>query len=146
MEDQALETALKYLNNRAMTTQRLTDKLLQDGFTTAAVTECVARVSNWGYLNDYQFGVDRLRLLQTKLKSRNYIEADLRHAGLEQRLVGDLLDKYYPEATEVDIARKLIARKFAAQKDAAAKMEQYLLRTGFSEDTVSRCFLDRSSP
>jgi SOS response regulatory protein OraA/RecX len=145
MEDRALETALKYLNKQALTTQKLTDKLLQDGFAAAIVTECIARISNWGYLNDYQFGADRLRLLQTRLKSRNYIEADLQHAGLEQLLVDELLDEYYPEVTEVDIARKLIARKFAGRKDAADKMGRYLLRAGFSENTVSQCFSDRSS-
>lgn len=145
MDDRVLETALKCLNRQALTAQKLTDKLLRAGFENDAVAECVGRICQWGYLNDRQLGMDRLKSLQVKLKSRSFIETDLTHSGLEPSLVNELLDEYYPEATEVDIAQKLLARKYNGQKDSAVKMGQYLQRAGFSENTVRQCFSGVSS-
>jgi SOS response regulatory protein OraA/RecX len=145
MDDRVMEAALKCLDKQALTAQKLTDKLLRSGFEVAAVAECVERICHWGYLNDRQFGVDRLKFLQAKLKSRSYIEADLAHTGLEQSVVNELMDEYYPEVIEVDIAQKLLAHKFNSQKNSVVKMGQYLLRTGFSENTVRQCFPGISS-
>jgi SOS response regulatory protein OraA/RecX len=55
------------------------------------------------------------------------------------------MDEYYPEVIEVDIAQKLLAHKFNSQKNSVVKMGQYLLRTGFSENTVRQCFPGISS-
>jgi SOS response regulatory protein OraA/RecX len=145
MDDRVLQVALKCLNKQTLTVQKLTDKLLRSGFEIDAVAECVDRICRWGYLNDRQLGMDRLKSLQVKLKSRSFIEADLTHSGLESSLVNELLDEYYPEVTEVDIARKLIDRKYNGQKESAVKMGQYLLRAGFSENTVRQCFSAISS-
>jgi SOS response regulatory protein OraA/RecX len=145
MDDLVLETALKYLDKRAQTVRQLTDKLVQDGFASDAIAECIARICEWGYLNDRQFGADRLQSLLAKCKSRNYIETDLIGAGLAQPVVDELLAEYYPEVTELDIAQKLVARKFDRQKDSPVKMGQYLFRAGFSENTVRQCFPGLSS-
>jgi SOS response regulatory protein OraA/RecX len=145
MDDQVMEAALKCLDKQALTTQKLTDKLLQSGFEAAAAAQCVERLCHWGYLNDHQFGEDRLKALQAKLKSRSYIKTDLMHNGLGQSVVNGLIDEYYPEASEVDIAQKLLIRKFNGSKNSMVKMGQYLLRAGFSENTVRQCFPDLSS-
>jgi SOS response regulatory protein OraA/RecX len=145
MDNPVLETALKYLDKQALTVQKLSDKLLQAGFESAVVAECVERIGAWGYLDDRLFGTDRLRTLQARLKSRKYIEADLTHSGVAQPLVDELLEAYYPEVIELDIAQRLVARKFKRQKDSQVKIGQYLLRAGFSENTVRQCFPDISS-
>jgi SOS response regulatory protein OraA/RecX len=145
MGRQVMAEALKQLGRQRMTTRKLTEKLLQAGFATAAVEECVMQLQGWGYLNDQQFGIDRLRSLQIKLKSRRYIEEYLLHSGMESLLVDALLAECYPEALEVDVAKKALMRKFSGKPHSPQLMIQYLFRAGFSEDTVGQCFPDRSS-
>jgi SOS response regulatory protein OraA/RecX len=145
MGSQVMAEALKQLGRQTMATRKLTEKLLQADFDAAAVEECVARLRGWGYLDDRQFGIDRLRSLQIKLKSRRYIEEYLLHSGLEPLLVGDLLAECYPETLELDVAKKALTRKFSGKPHSTVQMIQYLFRAGFSEDTVGQCFPDRSS-
>lgn len=144
-EQQAMETALKYLNRQIVTKKNLTEKLLKDGFEETTVTECVEQISRWGYLNDREYGVAQIKSLQHKLKSRLYVEEYLLHSGMERQLTAELLDQYYPWENELVIAQKLVERKYVNKPTAGEKQRQFLLRSGFSENTVGQCFSAVSS-
>ena len=144
-EEPLMEKALQYLNRRNMTGAQLAGKLLKDGFEPEAVTECLEQIRRWGYLNDRYFLIRQIESLQVKLKSRSYVEEYLLHCGAQRQLVTELLDSYYPEDLEVSVAKKLVARKFQNKPVSCDKKRQYLLRAGFSENTVGQCFFGRSS-
>ncbi|HYH04596.1 MAG TPA: RecX family transcriptional regulator [Bacillota bacterium] len=140
-----MERALRYLNRRNMTGTQLTGKLLKDGFEPEAVMECLEQIRRWGYLDDREYVIRQIESLQVKLKSRLYVEEYLLHSGVERLLVTELLDNYYPEVSELSVAKKLVAQKFQNKPISCDKKRQYLLRAGFSENTVGQCFFDRSS-
>ncbi|MGE5583071.1 MAG: regulatory protein RecX [Bacillota bacterium] len=142
MTEGPIDKALIYLSRRAYPERRLAEKLSKDGFTEAEIGECLLRLKSWGYLNDRRFGSDRIRQLQERLKSRSYVMADLENSGLDKELIAELLESFYPEELELEIAGKLIAKKYLPIKSSQPKGWVSLIRAGFSENTVRHCFPD----
>ena len=133
-----MDLALKCLSRRAYSHSKIVAKLGQAGFDETEINECVRRLEDWGYLNDREFGMSRIATLQARLKSRNYVEGDLEAQGISHELVQELLAEFYPEEMEPEIASELL------QKKPRKKSKGYalLLRAGFSESTIHRCFPD----
>jgi SOS response regulatory protein OraA/RecX len=138
-ENNPLNAALKYLDHQAYSEQKLAQKLAGDGFTEDAIHDAISQLKNLGYLNDYQLGESRIHQLQVKLKSRRYTIFDLENHGLSKEIINELMKKYYSPDQELEIAVKLLAKKNAAHK-SQDKTRVYLVRNGFSENTVSHCF------
>jgi regulatory protein len=144
-ERRVMEIALRYLERQDYTEQNLAEKLHKTGFESEEVAECLRRIRNWGYVNDCQFAVARIKKLQAKYKSRLYIEGYLLKSGLKPEMVAELLTELYPEKLELEIARKLLRHKFSQKEISEAKQWQFLIRAGLSENTVSQCFADIST-
>lgn len=133
-----MDLALKSLSRQAYSRNKMIAKLNRAGFDENQTNECVGRLENWGYLNDREFGIGRIATLQARLKSRNYVAGDLESQGISSHLIHDLLAEFYPDEMELEIARKLLWKK----KDRKNKGYSLLVRAGFSESTVHRCFPD----
>ena len=139
-----MEMALNFLSRRAYTEQKLTERLSGFGFNQVDINETLSRLKSWGYLNDNEYGKTRITHLQTRLKSRAFVEGDLRANGLKPELIDELLNIYYPESLEIEIARKLLRRKLQAKRQSKTLGCTFLMRSGFSENTIQRCFPDGS--
>ena len=135
-----MDAALKYLNRRACSQARLRELLLKSGYIESEIDETLQRLIAWGYLNDQELGLARLQVLQAKLKSRVYIEADLIQQQLTKELVAGLLSEYYPEELELTIAQRLIARKAGLASSNPIRALRLLARSGFAETTIEACF------
>lgn len=133
-----MDLALKCLSRRAYSRSKIAAKLNRAGFDEIQINECVRRLENWGYLNDREFGINRIATLQARLKSRNYVAGDLEAQGISHESVQELLAEFYPEEMEAEIACKLLERKPNKKNKGYA----LLLRAGFSESTIHRCFPD----
>jgi regulatory protein len=144
-ERRVMETALQYLERRDYTEKNLTDQLLKIGYAPGQVAECIQRIRNWGYINDCQFAIAKIKKLQAKYKSRLYIEGYLLESGLKPAMVSELLTELYSEKLELEIAGELLRRKFTKKESPPVKQWQFLIRAGFSENTVSQCFADIST-
>lgn len=131
-----MDLALRSLSRQACSRSKMVAKLNRAGFDEDQINQCVSRLENWGYLNDREFGIGRIATLQARLKSRNYVAGDLESQGLSSELVRELLAEFYPEEMELEIARKLLQKK----RDKKANGCSFLIRAGFSESTVRRCF------
>ncbi|HBF38866.1 MAG TPA: hypothetical protein DDW50_16295, partial [Firmicutes bacterium] len=81
----------------------------------------------------------RIHQLQSRLKSRMYTKLDLKSRGLSQEIISELMDEYYPDEQELVIATKLLSKKATSSKPQV-KIRAYLVRNGFSENTVRQCF------
>jgi regulatory protein len=138
-EKSSLDEALKHLNHQVYTEKKLANKLEDAGFPDEEISESLSRLKNWGYINDLEFGTARIQQLQDRLKSRSYTILDLEKQGLAKETIVELVNCYYPEDRELEIAEKLIARKAISSKKQA-KMWVCLVRNGFSENTVHHCF------
>lgn len=133
-----MDLALKCLSRRAYSRSKMVAELNRAGFDETQINECIRRLENWGYLNDREFGMSRIITLQNRLKSRNYVVGDLEAKGIPRELVQELLVEFYPEEMELEIAYKLLQKKPSKKKKGYA----LLLRAGFSESTIQRCFPD----
>lgn len=140
-----MEVALNFLSHRAYTEQKLAERLFGFGFNQADINETLSRLKSWGYLNDCEYGKTRLTHLQTRFKSRAFVEGDLRANGLKSELIYELLNNYYPESLEIEIARKLLLRKYRANRQSNTWGCTLLMRSGFSENTIQRFFPDEGS-
>lgn len=133
-----MDMALKSLSRQAYSHNKLVAKLNRAGFDENQTQECVARLENWGYLNDREYGIRRIAVLQARLKSRNYVAGDLELQGINPDLIQELLAEFYPEDMELEIAHRLLGKKLGKK----SKGYTVLARAGFSEDTILRCFPD----
>lgn len=131
-----MDLALKSLSRQAYSRSKMVARLNRAGFGQDQTDECVRRLENWGYLNDREFGIGRIVTLQARLKSRNYVAGDLELQGLSAKVIPELLAEFYPEEMEIEIARKLLQKK----SDKKNRFYASLIRAGFSENTVQRCF------
>jgi regulatory protein len=138
-EKSLMDEALKYLSRQSYSEQRLSDKLIANGFSEVEISECFTRLKQWGYLDDREFGINRIQQLQERLKSRSFVISDLEGHGLAKNLLTELIDSCYPEEAETEIARKLLLKKGSTGKNQT-KMWIHLVRVGFSENTVRHCF------
>ncbi len=133
-----MDLALKSLSRQAYSRSKMITRLNRAGFDQNQIDECVGQLENWGYLNDREFGIGRIVTLQARLKSRYYVAGDLEFQGISSELVRELLAEFYPEEMELEIARKLLQKK-PDQKNKGCSL---LVRAGFSESTIHRCFPD----
>lgn len=131
-----MDLALRSLSRQAYSRRKMVAKLNRAGFDEDQTDQCVSRLESWGYINDREFGIGRIATLQARLKSRNYVAGDLESQGLSSELVRELLAEFYPEEMELEIARKLLQKK----RNKKANGYSLLIRAGFSESTVQRCF------
>ncbi|HBE80444.1 MAG TPA: hypothetical protein DDW65_22070 [Firmicutes bacterium] len=135
----AVDEAVKLLSRKAYSEKNLADKLVTVGFDRTEVAECLHSLRNWHYINDREFAINRIKQLQTRLKSRAYTRLDLENLGLPKDLAGELLNTLYPEEQELRIAQQLLQKKANSQVNLR-KMWAFLVRAGFSENTVHHCF------
>lgn len=135
-----LDEALKYLNRQAYSEKKLTGKLKAADFQETEINECLERLRNWGYINDREFGAYRVKQLQARLKSRSFIILDLEEQGLPKDIIRELMNCFYPEEQELVIARKLLLKRANLSGKQSIKIWAYLVRAGFSENTVRHCF------
>lgn len=140
-----MDVALSLLDHRAYTEQKLAEKLSASGFGPEDTHETLSRLKSWGYLNDNEYGINRITTLQARFKSRVFVEGDLLVNGLNTELIQELMNSYYPESLEIDIARQLLRRKSHAKKQKSTWGPAFLMRSGFSENTIQHCFPEVSS-
>ncbi len=134
----SLEAALSYLAHHACSEQQLIQKLKDAGFTEAAIQESLSQVRKWNYVDDRKFGESRIHQLKARMKSRAFVIFDLKSHGVSKEIIHELMDVYYPEENELEIATALI-RKKATPGKSKIKVSVYLVRNGFSENTVRQC-------
>jgi regulatory protein len=138
-EKSIMDEALRYLSRQAYSERKLSDRLRTADYSEIEIGECFTRLKNWGYLNDREFGTNRIKQLQGRFKSRSFTMLDLESQGLPKDLLTELINFYYSEERELAIAQELLLKKGNTVK-SQSKMWNYLLRAGFTENTVRHCF------
>lgn len=136
-----LDYAYRLLARRAYSEQELTNKLLAKGFTEAAVTRTVGRLTAQGYLDDTRLAADQAERLRERGFGPEAIKTKLAQKGLSPETVGHAGELDH-EAEEMESARRLLASRFAAdalkQPQTYARAFRLLLRRGYSQELVER--------
>ena len=138
------ERAVKLLAAKSRSVAELRERLLQRRGTTEAVVETViARLREYGYLDDerYAFTYASSKVKQRPV-GRRRLERDLKVKKVENEVAAEALELVYSETPEEQLIDRAIDKRIRLRgrpKDRAEakKLFDHLLRQGFRFDLVS---------
>lgn len=93
----ALEVALDCLSRRAMTQYELQKRLKDKKFSDAEIAEAMARVAEWGYIDDQKLASSFCESRLQRHPCRR-VREDMRNRGITDQLIEEVLsERYSPE-------------------------------------------------
>lgn len=136
--------AIKLLTIKPRSVAELRERLLQGRNTNEKIVESViARLEEYGYLNDerFAFSYASLRVKQRPI-GRRRLERDLKLKKVENTVAAEALELVYTETPEeqlIDLAieKRLRLRGRPKTRAEAKSLFDHLLRQGFAFDLVS---------
>src|SRR6267142_6874063 len=138
------QRAVKLLSAKSRSVAELRERLLEKKRTTeTAVEEVIARLREYGYLDDerFAFGYASLKVRQRPI-GRARLERDLSFKKVSPEVAGEALDLLYAETSEEELIDRAIARRLRLRgrpkdRTEAKKLFDHLLRQGFPFELVS---------
>lgn len=141
---QTFNRAVKLLTVKPRSVAELRERLLQGKNTTPAVVEAViARLEEYGYLNDERFAFSYASLkVKQRPVGRRRLQRDLKLKKVENSVAEGALELVYAETPEeqlIDLAieKRLRLRGRPKTRVEAKKLFDHLLRQGFEFELVS---------
>jgi regulatory protein len=136
--------AVKLLAAKSRSIAELRERLLESKRTTnTAVDEVIARLREYGYLDDerYAFGYASLKVRQRPI-GRARLARDLKFKQVENQIADAALDMVYAETSEEELIDRAIEKRIRLRgcpKDRAEakKLFDHLLRQGFPFELVA---------
>ena len=142
--ERVFQRAAKLLAARQRSVAELREKLSTTrGATKANVEEVIARLSEYGYLDDAKFAESYASLrLRERPIGRRRLERDLWLKKVDKKTAETALDEVFestPEAELIDraIAKRVRLRGRPKTREDAKKLFDHLLRQGFEFELVS---------
>jgi len=137
--NEALKVALRLITKRDRTEAELIEKLKKKQFPEEIINETVDYLKQRGFIDDSRFIHRADKIAEDRFIGKKGLQNYLMRKGIDKELLQNL-----PELDELSIAKKLLKRKKHLIKDAPAdrkraKIAGFLLRRGFSWDTVNKC-------
>jgi len=138
------QRAVKLLAAKPRSIAELRERLLEAKRTTkVAVEEVIARLREYGYLDDerFAFGYASLKVRQRPI-GRARLERDLRFKKVTREVADEALDLVFAETSEAELIDRAIEKRIRLRgrpKDRAEakKLFDHLLRQGFPFELVS---------
>jgi regulatory protein len=106
----------------------------------AAVATVLARLKEYGYLNDATFAETYARLRKENQKfGQRRVRQDLQHKGIQADLITETLDAGYAQTDEAALARAHLERKRIPKPETpkeTARVMRRLVAAGFSTSVI----------
>jgi regulatory protein len=106
----------------------------------AKMDAVVARLQEYGYLNDADFAANYARLRQENAKfGKRRVRQDLTVKGVHAEVIAATLDAAYEGVNEEDLARRHLERKGVKKPSTekeSARVMRMLMRAGFSTGVI----------
>jgi regulatory protein len=142
--ERVFQRAAKLLAAKQRSVEELREKLSTTrGATSALVDEAIARLREYGYLDDAKFAQSyaSLRLRERPL-GRRRLERDLWIKKVDKRTAETALDEVFESTPEADLIDRAIAKRVRLRgkpktRADAKKLFDHLLRQGFEFELVS---------
>ncbi len=140
----AIQAALRLLSFRAWSEQELVERLRRRGFAAKVVARVVQDLTSRGLMDDWAFASERAR---TRVLSHHVgprrLKEDLRHKGVAEEITEATIRELFKEIDEEEVARAGAAKRLQSLRHlstpvALRRLTAYLLRQGFSPETVER--------
>ncbi|MCX7987905.1 MAG: recombination regulator RecX [Thermodesulfovibrio sp.] len=138
-QNEAIKKALKLLSLKDRTEAELKEKLRKTGFDEQNIVYAIEYLKQKGFIDDSKFIQKAEKIAEDRFLGNLGLRNYLVRKGLENEKLESL-----PEIDELQIAQRLIQRKKHLLKDIPfdkkeAKIAGFLLRRGFSWDTINKC-------
>ena len=138
------QRAAKLLAAKPRSIAELRERLLEKKSTTkVAVEEVIARLREYGYLDDerYAFGYATLKVRQRPI-GRARLERELQFKKVNREVAGEALDLVFAETSEADLVDRAIEKRVRLRgrpqtRADTKKLFDHLLRQGFPFELVS---------
>ena len=137
------QRAAKLLAAKQRSVEDLRERLLEGrGATKANVDEVIARLREYGYLDDERFAQTYASLrLQQRPIGRQRLQRDLWLKKIDKKTADEALDQVFEATPEEDLIDRAIAKRVRLRgkpktREDAKKLFDHLLRQGFAFDLV----------
>jgi regulatory protein len=138
-----LQRAVKLLAAKPRSVAELRERLLEKEWTDEAAADyAVAKLTEYGYLNDEQFAVSFAQSrVRQKPVGRQRLARDLKNKKLDKETAEQALEKVFGETPEEQLIEEAIARRVRLRgrprtREESKSLFDHLLRRGFSIDLV----------
>jgi len=138
------QRAAKLLAARQRSVEELRERLLTTrGATKANVEEVIARLREYGYLDDAKFAQSYASLrLRERPIGRRRLERDLSLKKVDKQTASTALDEVFESTPEAELIERAIAKRMRLRgrpksREDAKKLFDHLLRQGFGFELVS---------
>ena len=138
-----LQRAVKLLAAKPRSVAELRERLLEKEWTDEAAADyAVAKLSEYGYLNDEQFALSFAQSrVRQKPVGRQRLARDLKNKKLDKETAEQALEKVFEETPEEKLIDEAIARRVRLRgrpktREESKSLFDHLLRRGFSIDLV----------
>jgi len=136
-EESALGAALNLFSYRDRSESEMRRRLTEKGFGEAVVTQTIALLEEYNYLDDQAFANQLAEQQLMRGRGRRAAAHALSQAGLDPELVAQALSAVYQSETEIDAAVAWLERKPVPQNQAERqKLLRNLASRGFSFDVA----------
>jgi len=137
--NEALKIAIRLISQRDRTEEEIKKRLEKKGISEKDITETIQYLKQKGFIDDRKFVHKAEKIAEDRFLGKIGLQNYLMRKGIHKELIDTL-----PDIDETNIALRLIERKKYLIKDASvekkkAKIAGFLLRRGFSWDTVNKC-------
>jgi regulatory protein len=138
--EQAYQKAMRFLGYRARSVQEVRDNLQKHEIPETVIEEVLKRLQETNLLNDQEFAQAWVENRNTfRPRSRRALAMELRHKGLDDEVVQDVLDKHVDEnALALEAARKHLRKVQKLEwPEFRQKLGNFLGRRGFSYGVIA---------
>jgi regulatory protein len=142
--ERVFQRAAKLLAAKQRSVEELREKLSTTrGATKAVVDEAIARLREYGYLDDEKFAQSYASLrLRERPIGRRRLQRDLWLKKVDKQTVDAALDEVFESTPEQDLIDRAIAKRVRLRgkpktREEAKKLFDHLLRQGFEFELVS---------
>lgn len=138
------QRAAKLLAAKPRSESELRERLLQGRYASkSVVNEVIARLREYGYLDDQQFALSfASHKVKQKPTGRRRLERDLMMKKIDRAVAEEALDKVYAETPEEELIDRAIEKRVRLRgrpktRDESKSLFDHLLRQGFAFELVS---------
>jgi regulatory protein len=140
--DYAVKALGRRMRTEAELRRLMKARMEPDGRAEVVIAAVVARLKDYGYLNDAAFAETYARLRQENQKQGvRRVRQDLERKGVEKELIAETLEARYGQTNEEALAREHLERKRIRKPENAkqtARLMRRLLLAGFSMEAISK--------
>lgn len=138
------DRAIRLLTFKWRSIAELRERLLEKNWTNEEIVDYViAKLEEYGYLNDEQFAKDfAASKIRQKPQGKRVLQQKLAIKKVSKETVDAALEKVFEETPEADLVEQAIKKRIRLKgkpetREDTKKFYDFLLRQGFSYDLVS---------